>query len=272
MRLAPILLIVSSTAAAQVSFEDLRKGPAENWLTYAGDYEGQRHSALRQIDTSNVHSLAAKWVYHIPKADGLRTCPIVYDGIMYVTGSNEIRALDARTGRLLWRYKDIRAKKDGANRGAGILGNTVFFNTADIHLVALDRRNGAILWEKKYGNVEDGMSATAAPLVLKDRVIVGVANGDQGMRGYIAALSASNGEELWRSYTVPKRGEPGSETWAKYIDYGGGATWLSGTYDPELNLLYWASGNPGPISMARNGAEIIYTPARCWPSMPIPAR
>lgn len=260
MRLIAIILTFCCFACAQARYEDIRKGPAENWLTYAGDYQGKRHSALRQIDTTNVGSLVTKWVYHMPKANGLRTCPIVYDGIMYVTNSNEIRALDARSGRMVWMYKDGAAKKEAANRGAAILGNTVFFVTADMYLVALDRRNGALLWEKKYGNIEDGMFATAAPVIIKDRVIVGVANGDNGMRGYIAALSASSGEELWRTYTVPKRGEPGSETWGKYIDYGGGATWLSGTYDPELNLLYWATGNPWPdFYGAERGGDNLYT-------------
>ncbi|HZT28875.1 MAG TPA: PQQ-binding-like beta-propeller repeat protein [Bryobacteraceae bacterium] len=260
MRAMPLFLTLASLAGAQVRFEEIRKGPAENWLTYAGDYQGTRHSALRQITTENARSLVPKWVYHMPKANGLRTCPLVYDGIMYVTDSNVIRALDARTGRLIWEFKDTRSKKEGANRGAALLGDRVFFVTADIHLVALDRRNGALLWEKKYGNVEDGMFASAAPLVVKDRVIVGVANGDNGMRGYVSALSASTGEELWRTYTVPKRGEPGSETWGNYIEYGGGATWLSGTYDPELNLLYWTTGNPWPDFYGGDrGGDNLYT-------------
>src|SRR5438552_12608767 len=186
-----LALLVAANCAAQVRYEDILQGPGDNWLTYAGDYQGRRHSPLKQITTDNVGSLAPKWVYHIPKASGLRTNPIVYDGVMYITNTNEMRALDARTGRLIWQFKDSRAKKEGVNRGAAILGDRVFFVTADVHLTALNRRTGAVLWQKKYGNVEDGLFASAAPLAVKDRVIVGVAGGDTGMRGYVAAMSAS---------------------------------------------------------------------------------
>ena len=241
-----VMLVLALPALAQVRYEDILKGPGDNWLTYAGGYSGQRHSPLTQITTENANSLAPKWVYHMPKADGLRTNPIVYDGVMYVTNSNEVHALDARTGRLIWKYKDTRAKKQSVNRGAAILGDRIFFVTSDIHLVAIDRHTGAVHWQKKYGSMEDGLYASLAPMVLKDKVIVGVAGGDTGMRGYIAAFSPSTGEELWRLYTVPARGEPGAETWGNYVEWGGGATWLSGTYDPELNTLYWTTGNPWP--------------------------
>src|SRR2546422_11313161 len=172
-----LALCLVASCPAQVRYEDILKGPAENWLTYAGDYQARRHSALKQITVDNAGSIAPKWVYHVPKANGLRTNPIVYNGVMYVTGVNEMRALDARTGRLIWQYKDTRAKKEGVNRGAAILGDRVFFVTADVHLTALNRRTGAVLWQKKYGNVEDGLFASAAPLAVKDRGIVGVAGG-----------------------------------------------------------------------------------------------
>ncbi|MBM3773753.1 MAG: PQQ-dependent dehydrogenase, methanol/ethanol family [Acidobacteria bacterium] len=247
-RLITLLLAgaFAGAALAQVRYEDLLAGPGKDWLTYAGDYRGTGHSQLRQITPANAGSLAPRWVYHVPKSNGLRTRPIVHDGVMYVTNTNEVRALDASTGRLIWEFKDTRAKKENVNRGAAILGDRVFFVTADIHLTALDRRNGSVLWQKKYGRIEEGMFSSAAPLAVKDRVIVGVAGGDTGMRGYVAALSASTGEELWRFYTVPAKGEPGSETWGDYAEWGGAATWLSGTYDPELNLLYWTTGNPWP--------------------------
>lgn len=240
------LLVPAGIAPAQVKYEDILKGPGDNWLTYAGDYSGRRHSPLRQITAANAGSLAPKWVHHIPGAKGLRTNPIVYDGVMYVTNPNELRAIDARTGRLIWMYKDTHAKRSEANRGAALLGDSVFFVTSDVHLVALDRRTGALLWEKQYGKTEDGLFASAAPLAVKDRLIVGVAAGDTGMRGYVVAFNAATGDEMWRTYTVPAKGEKGSETWGKYIEFGGGATWLSGTYDPELNTLYWTTGNPWP--------------------------
>ena len=248
MRNITRILILASTAScfAQVRYEDIVKSPSENWLTYAGDYKGLRHSPLTQITVENAGSLTAKWTYHVPKASGLRTGPIVYDGVMYVTASNEMRALDARTGRLIWQFKENRSKKDAVNRGAAILGDKVYFVTADVHLVALDRRTGAVLWEHKYGDIDQGMYASAAPVALRDKIIVGVAGGDTGMRGYVAALSPDDGHEIWRTYTIPARGEKGSETWGNYIEYGGGATWLSGTYDPESNTLFWAAGNPWP--------------------------
>ena len=252
MRRLALSLTFAAVAAAQVRHEDLLNSPNADWLTYAGDYRGSSFSPLKQITAGNAASLVPKWAFHLPKANGLRTRPVVYQGVMYVTNTNEIRALDAASGRLIWSYKDTRSKKESANRGAAIYGDKVFFVTADIHLVALDRRSGAVLWSRKYGNTEDGLTASGAPLVVKDKVLVGVAGGDTGMRGYLTAISAATGEELWRTYTIPKRGEPGSESWGKTIDYGGGGTWLSGTYEPDLNLLYWTTGNPWPDFFARD--------------------
>ncbi len=253
-RTLALALAICAAAGAQVKDEDLRAGPGANWLTYAGSYSGQRHSPLRQITVANAGSLVPKWTYHIPKANGLRTSPIVYQGVMYVTDSNTMYALDARTGRQIWEYRDARAKKSGVNRGAAILGDKVYFVTADVHLVALDRRTGAVLWQTKYGDIDKGLFSTAAPLIAKDKVIVGVAGGDTGMRGYVAAISAHTGEERWRTYTIPAKGEPGSETWSDLHDWGGAATWLSGTFDPELNLLYWPTGNPWPDFYGGNRA------------------
>ena len=249
----PLLLVFLSVAGpAQVRYEDILRGPAENWLTYAGDFQAQRHSALKQITTANAGSLVPKWVHHIPKANGLRTNPIVYNGVMYVTASNELRALDARTGTLIWQYKDTRSKKEAVNRGAAILGDRVFFVTGDVHLVALDRRTGGVIWEKQYGKVEDGLYASLGAAGSEGPGSGRRGRGDTGMRGYITSISASTGEELWRTYTIPAKGEPGSETWGKLIEYGGGATWLSGTYDPELNLVYWTAGNAWPDFFGRD--------------------
>src|SRR5271165_143517 len=197
------------TAQAQVRYDDIAKGPGDNWLTYAGDYRGHRNSPLTQITPENAGSLVPKWVYHVPKASGLRTTPLVHDGVMYITNSNEMRALDARTGRLIWEYRETRAKKQAVNRGAAILGDRVYFETSDVYLAALDRRTGALLWEHQYGDIADGLFASSAPLALRDRIIVGVSGGDNGMRGYVAALSAETGAELWRTYTIPAKGEPG---------------------------------------------------------------
>ncbi|MBY0506466.1 MAG: PQQ-binding-like beta-propeller repeat protein [Bryobacteraceae bacterium] len=240
------LLISTSALLAQVKHEDLLKSPNADWLTVAGDFRGQRHSPLKQITSANANQLVPKWVHHIEKANGLRTNPVVYQGIMYVTSNNEVRGIDAASGRLLWQWKDSRAKKDGANRGVALLGDRVFFITADCFLTALDRRSGAVLWQKQYASIDDGVFATMAPFAVKDRVLVGVGGGDTGMRGFVAAYSAATGEELWRFWTVPKKGEPGADSWGKLVQYGGAATWLSGTYDPESNTLYWTTGNPWP--------------------------
>lgn len=232
---------------AQVLFEDLKKGPGANWLTYSGDYAAQRHSPLDSINTSNVTSLVPKWTYRVEGARHLETSPLIYDGIMYITNTNEIQALDARTGRRIWSYLDSRSTKDAVNRGAALLGDRVFFVTGDSHLVALDRRTGALLWDKKYAEIKQGYYATLAPLALKDRIIVGVGGGDHGIRGFVAAFSPATGEELWRFWTIPAKGKPGSETWSEFpLQYAGAATWMTGTYDPELNLLYWTTGNPWP--------------------------
>jgi len=246
MKIVLFALAAAAVAPAQVRYEDIRKGAGANWVTYAGDYQGRSYSTLTQITPANAGSMAAKWVYHMPKANGLRSRPVVYEGVMYVTGSNEVRALDARSGRLIWAYKDTKAKKEGVNRGAALLGDRVFFTTADLHLVALDRRTGAVLFSKAYGDVDKGEFAAAAPLAIDGKIIVGNGGGDTGMRGSVVALSPDDGRELWRTYTVPARGEKGAETWGNLIEWGGGATWLSGTYDADTKTLFWTTGNPWP--------------------------
>lgn len=245
-RLATLFLAVLTCAYAQVRYEDIVKGPGANWLTYAGTYQGSRYSPLNEITPGNAPNLVAKWVYHVPDAKGLRTSPIVYNGVMYVTNSNSVYALDARDGSEIWRYADTRAKKQGVNRGAAISGDLVYFTTTDNYLTALDRQTGTLIFSKKFADAEKGTTSTSAPLVVKDKVIVGSAGGDGGMRGFIVALSAKTGDEIWRTYTVPAHGEPGAESWGDYIEWGGGATWLSGTFDPETNTLYWTTGNPWP--------------------------
>jgi alcohol dehydrogenase (cytochrome c) len=255
------LLVLAVSAYGQVTYQDILRSPAENWLTYHGDYRAQRHSPLTQIDTKTVRRLAPAWTYHIASANRLEATPVVFDGVMYVTDSNAVYALNARTGKSIWTYRDQFAEKQGVNRGVAILGDSVFFVSTDCYLVSLHRTSGAILWHKKFADVSKGYSATLAPLALRDRVIVGVTGGDSGMRGFVAALSASTGDELWRFYTVPAKGEPGSETWGEFdTQWGGGATWMTGTYDPELNTLYWSIGNPWPdfLGSGRRGAN-LYT-------------
>jgi PQQ-dependent dehydrogenase (methanol/ethanol family) len=252
-------VVQNAAPAAGARYDLIREGAGANWLTYAGDYAAHRHSRLAQISRANVSSLVSAWVYHVDGATHLEATPLVYDGIMYVTNSNEVHALDARTGRPIWKYRDELAKRSDVNRGVAILGDSVFFATSDAHLVALNRKTGGGLWDREFADTSRGAFATLAPMAVKDRVIVGVSGGDTGVRGFLAAFSAATGEELWRFWTVPAKGEPGAETWGELgPEWGGAATWLNGTYDPDLNLLYWTTGNPWPdfYGGARHGDNL----------------
>lgn len=224
------------------------------WPTYNGNLNGNRHSALDQINTRNVSRLELQWSYSIPYF-GLEMTPLVADGIMYVTGPNQVCALDSRTGRQIWCYSRPRTPAGtiagdaakGANRGAAILGDRVFFATDNAHLICLHRITGALMWDVFIPETASRYGSTAAPLVVGDLVISGVAGGDEGIRGFLAAFKATTGELAWRFWTVPRPGEPGSETWeGNAIEVGGGATWLTGSYDSESGLLFWPTGNPFP--------------------------
>jgi alcohol dehydrogenase (cytochrome c) len=255
------ILLIALPASGQVKYDEILQGPGANWLTYHGDYQGSRHSRLKQITRDNVAKLVPKWTYHVEGATHLEAAPLVSNGVMYVTNTNEVDALDARTGRRIWQYRDDQSSQQSPNRGVALLGDRVFFLTGDVHLVALHRNTGAVLWHKQYALASKGYIATLAPLALKDRIIVGVGGGDSGTRGFVAALSAATGEELWRFWTIPARGEPGSETWGDFpAEYAGGATWMTGTFDPELNLIYWPTGNPWPdmYAQGRHG-DNLYT-------------
>lgn len=245
MRTSLCCTLFALSLGAQVTTEDLRRGPDQNWLTYIGDYSAQRHSPLTQINTGNVSHLVPKWVRRFEGTNDLETVPLVYRGVMYATNSNEVYALDAVTGREVWHYRALGAQRRAANRGVAILGERVFLVTADCHLTALRRTNGAVLWDQEYAHSNEGFSCTGAPLVVKDKIIVGVAS--SGRSCFVAALSSETGKEVWRVWAVPRKWEPGSETWGNFpLDQGGGPTWTTGSYDPELNLLYWPTGNPWP--------------------------
>ena len=245
MKRAFLCSLFALSLTAQVTSKDLRKGPDQNWLTYIGDYFAQRHSPLKQIDASSVSHLVPKWVRHFEGTNDLETVPLVYDGVMYATNSNEVYALDAVTGREIWHYRALGAQRRAANRGVAMLGERVYLVTGDCHVVALGRTNGGILWDREYASSREGFSCTGAPLAVKDKLIVGVAS--SGKTCFVAALSAETGQEAWRVWAVPRKGEAGSETWGSFpLDQGGGPTWTTGSYDPDLNLLYWPTGNPWP--------------------------
>ena len=235
-------------------FAEILKPRAGDWPTYHGRLDGNRHSALAQITASNVRNLSLQWIHSVRGFDNEMT-PLVLDGIMYITATNQVSAIDATTGREIWRYSRPRSpglRGDAAigfNRGVAVLGSRVFLVTDNAHLLAVSRVNGALLWEAVLPeNTEQPYGGTMAPLVVGDLVIAGVSGGDEGIRGFLAAYRVATGEQAWRFWTVPARGEPGSETWKGNADLekGGGATWLTGTYDPETGTLFWPTGNPYP--------------------------
>ncbi|MBL8179964.1 MAG: PQQ-dependent dehydrogenase, methanol/ethanol family [Bryobacterales bacterium] len=243
----PALLAAALVLHAQVSYQDLKNAGPANWLHYNGQYHSQRHSLLKQVNTANVKNLAAQWIYHLRGAERLESVPIVVNGVMYVSQPNEVHALDARTGRLIWQWNREPALQNGPNRGVAVYANKVYIGTPDAHLVALDARTGSMLWDAKIAEASDGYWSPAAPMVIKDKVIMGIAPSDHGLNGWLDAYHAETGERLWRWHTIPKPGEPGNETWAgDSWKTGGGGTWLTGSYDPELNFLYWGTGNPAP--------------------------
>jgi alcohol dehydrogenase (cytochrome c) len=236
-----------------VSFDSIVHPQRGDWPTYNGQLNGNRHSPLDEIKVWNAGNLAPQWVFPMRSPRSLETTPIVVGGIMYVTAPNEARAVDARVGRQIWSYSRpltegvIGDAGAGTNRGAAILGDRIFMVTDDAHLLALDRLTGQLLWETEMADHRDHYGGTLAPLVVKDLVIAGVGGGDEGIRGFLAAYKADSGEEAWRFWTVPLPGEPLSETWVgNVLPHGCAGTWLTGTYDPELDLLYWPTGNPCP--------------------------
>ena len=244
--------------AAQVTAQDLRDGLKNptRWLTYGGDYGNHRHSPLTQITAANVNRLVPQWQFQTDTLGKFEAAPLVLDGVIYVTGPLDTAwAIDARTGRQIWRYKrdlpsGLIACCGLVNRGFGVLGDRLFKTTLDARILALSRKTGAIEWNTVMEDFHHGYSGTTAPLVVKDKVIAGIAGAEYGIRGFIAAYDAQTGKEVWRFYTTAGPGDPGNGTWRgtdpNAWQHGGGSIWVPGAYDPELNLVYWGTGNAGP--------------------------
>jgi alcohol dehydrogenase (cytochrome c) len=234
--------------------EKFREVTSQNdWPSYNGEMGGGRYSPLTQINKNNASRLVTKWLFGLSNTSNLQVTPVVADGVMYVTSANECYALDAGTGREIWHYQRPRTKgligvsAGGANRGVAVAGDRVFMTTDHAHLIALNRVTGALVWEIEMADWHQNYYTTGAPLALQNLLIAGISGGDDGVRGFLAAYDQATGREVWRFSTVPQRGEPGSETWqGKAIDHPGGTTWMTGTYDPVLDTLYWPVGNPGP--------------------------
>jgi alcohol dehydrogenase (cytochrome c) len=272
-----LLLVLASLASGQggrgqqpsrearikgVPFERIlgAKQEPENWLTYSGTMMSQRHSALTQVTPDNAKDLALQWVFQSHSLEKHEVTPLVVDGVMYTIQSpNDVVALEAATGKTIWTYYHKPAPETknpccgNLSRGVAILDNKLFLATLDAQLIAIDARTGRELWKTQVADYKDQYSMTSAPLVIKDKVITGVAGGEHGIRGFIGAWDANTGKEVWRFYTVPGPGEPGNETWlgkdGKPNDswmHGGAPIWETGSYDPESNLTFWGTGNAGP--------------------------
>ena len=251
------VLNMGTIAGPMTGIEPGRKitwGPPQpgDWLTYNGNDSANRHSPLNQISTTNVSSLKLKWIFPIQDF-GLETTPLAADGVLYVTGPNQVFALDALNGNPLWHYSRppspgmVGDAKLGTNRGVAILRDKVFFITDNAHLLALDRAGGNLLWDTPMADEPQNYGGTMAPLVVNDMVVAGVSGADEGIRGFVAAFRADTGARVWRHWTVPRHGEPGIETWQGSEPLaGGGSTWATGSYDSSSDTLYWPTGNPYP--------------------------
>jgi PQQ-dependent dehydrogenase, methanol/ethanol family len=256
MKRALILFLglLAAAAQAQVSFDDILNPQTRpgDWLSYSRSLDNQRHSPLNQVTTQNVGKLELQWVWQARSLEKFEATPLVVDGVLYtVQAPNDVVALDAATGRIFWTYHHepdpARTCCGRVNRGLAILGNTLFMGTVDAHLLAIDARSGQLLWNTEVADADALYSITMPPLVVKDKVYIGTAGGDLGIRGYVAAFDVNTGKELWRFYTIPAPGEPGNETWSgDSWKTGGAAIWNAGAYDPAVNLIYFGTGNPAP--------------------------
>ena len=255
MKALLVLTGCAAALAAQVPYSRLLNAAAEPgaWLHYNGTYSSIHYSGLDQISSANAGRLGLQWVFQARSLEKFETTPLVVDGVMYLTEApNNIVALDPSTGRLFWIYEHKLPERTypccgRVNRGVAILDDMLYFGTHDAKLLAIDARTGRLKWETTVTDYRQGYALAHAPLAIKDKVIVGTAGGELGIRGFLAAYDAKTGKEIWRFKIIPEPGEPGNETWGgDSWKHGGGSIWLTGSYDPELNLTYWGSGNPGP--------------------------
>jgi alcohol dehydrogenase (cytochrome c) len=267
--LLALLLLATEISQSQVTYERLLGSVREpqNWLTYSGSYSGWRFSTLNQINIGDASRLAMQWTFQVADLGQFETTPIVVDGVLFGTGQNDRAfALDARTGRAIWRYQRNLPEKlqsccGMVNRGFAVLGERLFMATLDAHVIALDTKTGNLLWDVTSADYHKAYAFTVAPLAVKNEVIVGISGGEYGIRGFIDAYDAATGRRLWRFETVAGPGQPGHETWkGDSWKVGGAPAWITGTYDPELNLVYWPTGNPSPSNYGdKRGGDNLYS-------------
>src|SRR5262245_5877133 len=266
VRFAMALIVLAAVSLqAQVTFDRLLRTDREpqNWLTYSGNVLGQRYSPLTQITTGNVKNLELQWVWQAQSLEKFETTSLVLDGVLYTIqapnntnntdGYTQVVALDAATGRQFWTFRyDIQSTArtccGRVNRGLAILGDTLYMGTLNSHLIAINAKKGTLVWDTTI-TTTPGYPITVAPLVVKDKVIIGTGGGDGAIRGYLAAFDAKTGKEVWRFYTIPGPGEPGNDTWlGESWKTGGAGIWNTGAYDAETNLTFWGTGNPSPTN------------------------
>ncbi|MBI3679980.1 MAG: PQQ-dependent dehydrogenase, methanol/ethanol family [Acidobacteria bacterium] len=255
MKSLAIFLMTAAAWPQNVPYERILNAHKEpqNWLTYSGNYNGQRYSLLNQIHAGNANKLQVAWVHQTGTQEAHETSPIVVDGVMFITeGPNIVKSLDARTGNVFWSYEkkipeDLRLCCGRVNRGVAILNDLIYYESIDAHLIALDARTGRVRWDVEIADYKLGHSSTVAPLAVKDKIITGIAGGEFGIRGFVDAYDAKTGKRVWRTYTIPGPGEPGHNTWeGDSWKTGSAPTWVTGSYDPETNVTIWGTGNPGP--------------------------
>jgi len=261
------MCLAGGTVSAQVTFDRLLRADREpqNWLTYGGGYASQRYSLLSQITRDNVRGMALKWIWRPKYLDKMETTPIVVDGVLYGVQNSEVVAMDAATGRSFWTYRYRVPPESNAYlmvvKGLAVAGDRVFWATYDGHLIAIDAKTGRGIWNKTLFDYKKGLQLNVAPLVVKDKVILGPATNEFGTNCWVAAYDVRTGEEIWRFKTVAEPGEPGNETWpGDSWQHGGAPIWVTGSYDPETNLTFWGTGNPNPgwNGGPRNPGENLY--------------
>ena len=262
--LAPMVATAALPPYAPVTDQRLDKPEPHNWLSYRGNYAGWGYSPLSQITSENVGKLTLAWSYATGMTEGHQSPPIVNNGYMYITTpNNQVIALEAATGKELWRYKKAIPEElqqlHPTNRGVALYGDRVYLATTDANLVALDATTGKELWRTQVADWRKGYYMTLAPLAARGKIMVGSSGGEYGIRGFVAAFDAETGKEAWRTYTIPAPGEPGGETWPEgTYKHGGGSVWITGTYDADTNIAYWGVGNAGPWMPDTRAGDNLY--------------
>lgn len=260
----PLAAVAAEPSYTPVTNARLLNPEPQNWLMYRANYSGWGYSPLKQINEHNVGKLKLAWSYSTGMMEGHQAPPIVNNGYMFVTTpNNQVIALAAKTGRELWRYKktipDELQQLHPTNRGVALYGDKVYIGTTDAFLVALDAKTGKESWKTPIADWKAGYYTTLAPLAINGKILVGCSGGEYGIRGFVAAFDAETGKEIWRTYTIPAPGQPGGDTWpAGTYEHGGGSVWITGTYDPQTNLTFWGTGNPGPWTPDTRKGDNLY--------------